>query len=132
MAEKRECWYKQGQSCRCESSNECIELRMEHSKLVYCSDGGCAWNQQLPDKVKVDRGMSRTPFLDDTDYATGVCTRGQGVFLAFREFMVEKDNKTKRKETVCLVRSDKKFNRQPTLHPDQIGWESYPDPNQWV
>ena len=130
-AEKRDCWYKEGQTCRCEESNDCIELRMANARLIYCSDSGCIWNQELPEKVKIDRGVARTPFVGDTDYATGVCTREKGVYLAFREW-IEKDQKTRRKETVCLVRSDKKFKRQPTLHPDQIGWESYPDPNQWV
>ena len=130
-AEKRKCWYQSDKFCKCEKDNdECLELRIQNAKLVYCSDGGCSWNQELPEKVKVERGMTRTPFVDDTDYATGVCSRGGGVFLAFREWT--QNEKTKRKATVCLVRSDKKFDRMPTVHPDQIEYVQYNDPNMWV
>ena len=129
--EKRQCWYKEGQTCKCEKGSDCIELRMEHSKLVYCNDSGCAFNQELPDKVKIDRGMARTPLIEDTDYATGVCTRTKGVFLAFRKYL-DKDLKTVKKETRCLVRSDRKFDRVPIVWPDEQGWESYDDTDMWV
>ena len=129
--ERRECWYNSEKTCYCENSNDCIELSLQHARLVYCSDGNCIWNQQLPEKVKVDRGTARAAFVDETDYATGVCTRAKGVFLAHKERM-DSDNKTKRKDTVCLVRSDKTFRRMPTVHPDQIEWVGYDDPNQWV
>ena len=50
----KKCWYKEGQTCKCEKGSDCIELRMEHARLTYCNDSGCAFNQELPDKVKIE------------------------------------------------------------------------------
>ena len=123
MENQRKCWYNSDKLCYCQEDSNCIELRLENARLLYCNDHDCKFNIELPYEHFIDRGKMHKPFKDDA--FTGVCGRSD-VGLSPKTIMV--DRKFKNKVVTCRVRSDRSLNRPHLPDPDKIEGGSYPDP----
>ena len=100
----RKCWFEDDKECTCKTDEECVRLRIQHAKLVWCSDYECAHNINLPIKKPIifnKRNYTPCP----GDYFSGVCGR-VGELMLRQAHIVELG--VKDKVTKCICRTDKK------------------------
>jgi hypothetical protein len=97
-------------------------MRLKYARVVFCGDSKCIYNLETPFGHKINRGLNYKPFDDDLIH--GICTRPD---LSLRVKEIAVDHR-KHKDTICVVRSEKKYSHPHFPDPTRLEGGVYDDP----